>query len=115
VFGETQAALVAARATARQRPDDLSSAPTVDADDPDRVRFPMTIRWRGTTSGGAGRRSSPTAREVRYYVVIEVGESEGPQRKRVDEMVERRTRKRAGADPDDPLPGRIVNSMVGLA
>lgn len=115
VFGETQAALVAVRTAARRCPGDVirplpfTQAILIepDPDDDSLARDNLHRGWPAQLTNREG--------EVRDYVVIEVGESEGPQRKRVDELVERRARKRAGVGPDDPLPGRIVNSMVGPA
>jgi hypothetical protein len=115
VFGETQAALVAVRKSARQRPTDVirprpfSQAILIepDPDDDSLARDNVRRGWPAQLTNAEG--------EVRDYVVIPVGEFEGPQRKRVDELVELRARKRAGVGPDDPLPGRIVGSMVAPA
>jgi Protein of unknown function (DUF4238) len=108
VFGETQAALVAVRKAARQRPADVvrpqpfSAAILIelDPDDDSLARENLSRGWPAQLTNGNG--------ELRDYVVIPVGEGEGRRRMRVDELVERRARKRAGVGPDDPLPGRIV-------
>lgn len=109
VFGETQAALVAVRNAARRRPAEVirprpfSGAILIDRDpDDDSLAHENLSRgWPAYLANGDG--------EPRDYVVIPIGEGEGRQRKKVDELVERRARKRAGVGPDDPLPGRIVN------
>lgn len=113
VFGETQAALVAVRKAARQRPADVvrprpfceAILIELDPDDDSLARENLNRGWPAHCPSGDG--------ELRDYVVIPIGEGEGQRRKRVDEMVERRARKRAGVGPDDPLPGRIVGSVIG--
>jgi Protein of unknown function (DUF4238) len=113
VFGETQADLVAVRRAARQRPAEVirplpfSQAILIepDPDDDSLARENLSRGWPGQLPNQNGER--------RDYVVIPVGESEGPRRQMVDELVERRARKRAGVGPDDPLPGRIVGAAVG--
>jgi hypothetical protein len=115
VFGETQAALVAVRKAARERPADVNRPRPfceailieLDPGDDSLARENLSRAWPAYLPNGNG--------EPRDYVVIPIGEGEGPRRKRVDELVGRRARKRAGVGPDDPLPGRIVNSMVGPA
>jgi hypothetical protein len=115
VFGETQAALVAVRKAARQGPADVvrprpfceAILIELDPDDDSLARENLSRGWPAHLSSDNG--------ELRDYVVIPIGEGEGQRRKRVDELVESRARRRAGVGPDDPLPGRIVNSMVGPA
>jgi uncharacterized protein DUF4238 len=112
VFGETQAALVAVRTAARRRPADVirprpfSQAIGIepDPDDDSLARENLRRGWPAQITNSEG--------EIRDYMVFEVGESEGRRRKRLDELIESRARKRAGVGPNDPLPGRIVSSMV---
>jgi uncharacterized protein DUF4238 len=112
VFGESQAALVAVRTAARQRPADVvcprpfSQAILIETDPDDDSLARENLR-----RGWPAQLTNPNG-ELRDYVVIPVGESEGQRRKMVDELVERRARKRAGVGPNDPLPGRIVGSMI---
>jgi hypothetical protein len=109
VFGETPAALVAVRRTARQRPTDVVRPQPfceailieLDPDDDSLARENRSRGWPAQLTNGNG--------ELRDYVVIPIGDGEGRRRKRVDELVDRRARKRAGVGPNDPLPGRIVN------
>ena len=115
VYGETQADLVSVRRAARQRPAEVirplpfSQAIFIepDPDDDSLARENLNRGWPGQLPNQTG--------EPRDYVVIPVGESEGPRRQMVDELVERRARKRAGLGPDDPLPGRIVGATIGPA
>jgi len=115
VYGETQADLVSVRRAARQfpaeviRPLPFSQAIFIepDPDDDSLARENLNRGWPGQLPNQSG--------EPRDYVVIPVGESEGPRRQMVDELVERRARKRAGLGPDDPLPGRIVGATIGPA
>lgn len=112
VFGETQAALVAVRTAAHQRPADVirprpfSQAIGIepDPDDDSLARENLRCGWPAQITNSKG--------EIRDYMVFEVGEPEGRRRKRLDELIESRARKRAGVGPNDPLPGRIVSSMV---
>jgi hypothetical protein len=112
VFGKTQASLVETQTAARRRPADVdrprpfSQAILIEPDDDDDslVRENLGRGWPGRLPNGKG--------EPRDYVVIPIGEHEGKRRKKIDELAERRFRKRAGVGPDDPLPGRIVGSTI---
>lgn len=112
VFGKTQATLVATQRAARRRPADVDRPRPFcqviliepDVEDDSLVRENLRRGWPGRLPNAKG--------EPRDYVVIPIGESEGKRRKMIDELTERRARKHAGVGPDDPLPGRIVGSMI---
>jgi hypothetical protein len=111
VFGKTQEALVAVRMASRRRPADviqpkpLTQVALLEPDPDDNSLAEVNIR----------RGWPPQVRnegELRDYVVIPCDKPHPELWALVDELTERRARKRAGVRPDEPFDGRIINNPL---
>jgi hypothetical protein len=112
VFGRTQDALAAVRTAARRRPADVVrpkpfTQVALLETDPDDDSLAEANRRRGWPP-----RLRNHSGELRDYVVIACDKPRPELRAFVDDLVERRARKRAGAALDESFEGRLISKPL---